>query len=400
MKIAVLTASRAEYGLLRPVIEALSAEPGWQVPLIVSGGHLAPSQGLTVREIEADGWPIAHRVPMLVEGDTPDALARSLALATIGLSDALAALQPDLLLLLGDRYELLAAAQAALLHRVPLVHLAGGDTSEGAYDESIRHALSKLAHVHAVTHASSAARVRQMGEDPARIHVVGSPGIDAILSRPRLDRAALEASLGAPLRARNWLVTLHPATLGGAPLDELRALQAALDALLAEQPDTGLWITQANADEGGAALNAGWAAWAGAAQGRPQARVYPSLGQQRFLSLLAQVDGVIGNSSSGLYEAPSFGIPTVDIGERQQGRLAADSVIRCAATPAAIGAALREAAARDCRATVNPYGDGHAAERIVALLRQLPPRAELLRKRFHPWPLPPHPATPPVAPAA
>jgi UDP-hydrolysing UDP-N-acetyl-D-glucosamine 2-epimerase len=375
-----VTGSRAEYGLLYWVLRELRDDPAFALQLVVTGMHLAAEYGHTVDEIEKDGFAIARRVEMLVAGDSPAATARSIALGIVGMSDAIEQLAPEIVLVLGDRFEIFAAAQACLVHNVPLAHIAGGDTTEGAIDEAMRHAITKMAHVHFATNAGSARRLRQLGEDPARIHVVGSPGLDHLRRTPLLDRAALEEALDSRLGRRNVLVTFHPVTLDDdAGVAELDALLDALDALPA---DTTLWCSRPNADTGGRAIAARLEAWA--VSRRNRVRVFASLGQLRYLSLMAQADAVVGNSSSGLYEAPSFGVPTIDIGDRQRGRLAAASVIRTAATRDAIGAALARAFATGRQTdVVNPYGDGDSARRITAVLRALPPPATLLKKTFH-----------------
>jgi UDP-hydrolysing UDP-N-acetyl-D-glucosamine 2-epimerase len=378
-RICVVTGSRAEYGLLYWVLRDLQAEPGVELQLVVTGMHLAPEFGLTVRQIEADGFDIALRVPMLLASDDAGGVAKSIGLGVIGLSDALQVLTPDIVLVLGDRFEILAAAQACLVHKVPLAHIAGGDVTEGAYDESMRHAITKMAQLHFVTNEDAAHRVRQMGEDPQRVHVVGSPGLDHLKRQRLLDRAALEQALGDTLGERNLLVTFHPVTL--ADDDGLGEFDELLAALADTGPGTTIWCSRPNADSGGRALAARLNAWADELGSR--VRVHTSLGQLRYLSLMAQVDAVVGNSSSGLYEAPSFGVPTLNIGERQRGRLAASSVLHCAAERQAITAGLERALALDCRGVVNPYGDGHSAARIVAALRSLPERSVLLRKPFH-----------------
>lgn len=377
-KVCVVTGSRAEYGLLEPVVAALRVEDGFELQLVVTGMHLAPEFGRTVSAIEADGHPIAERVEMLLSSDTPVGVTKSLGLGVIGFADVFDRLRPDVVVLLGDRFEILAAAQAALIANLPIAHIAGGDTTEGAFDEGIRHSITKMAHIHLVTNALAARRVVQMGEHPDRVHVVGSPGLDNLHRIPRLAREALARELDFQFRPRNLLITFHPVTLDpGASEAQLDELLAALDGL---GPDVGLLFTRANADTGGRGLNARLDRWL---DGRANAKTFTSLGQRRYLSLMAQVDAVVGNSSSGLYEAPSLGCPTVDIGDRQGGRLAAASVVRCAPTRAAIAAALEAAFALDCRRVVNPYGDGHSAARIVAVLRDEVGRPDLLRKTFH-----------------
>jgi UDP-N-acetylglucosamine 2-epimerase (non-hydrolysing)/GDP/UDP-N,N'-diacetylbacillosamine 2-epimerase (hydrolysing) len=379
MRICVVTGSRAEYGLLYWVLHDLRQTPGVELQLVVTGMHLAAEFGLTVREIEQDGFAISRRVEMLVDGDTRAAVAKSIARGIVGMSEAIEQLQPQLVLVLGDRFEIFAAAQACLVHRVPLAHIAGGDTTEGAYDESMRHAITKMAHVHFVTNEESARRVRQMGEDPQHVHVTGSPGLDHLLRRPLLDRAALESALGARLGERNLLITFHPVTL--AQDDGASQFQELLAALEQLDPRIKLWFTLPNADSGGRALGTALREWVQAHGDR--ARLYESLGQQRYLSLMSHSDAVVGNSSSGLYEAPSLHVPTVNIGDRQQGRLAADSVIHCPPQRAAIAAAIARAMTLDCTSVINPYGDGTAARRIVDVLRALPPADQLLKKSFH-----------------
>lgn len=377
-RICVVTGGRADYGLLRWVMHDIRAAGDLELQLVVTGSHLEVAFGMTVDQIEADGFRIDARVPLGLQGDDPGDTVRAMARCLTGVSDALETLKPDIMLVLGDRYEILAAAQAALIHGVPVAHIAGGDTTEGAFDEGIRHALTKLAHIHLATNETSAARIRQMGEAADRIHVVGSPGLDQLRRMPLLDRAALETALGASLGVRNILVTFHPVTLiPDRGLSEFGALLSALDAL---PDDVVKWITRPNADPGHRGIEEALDDWAG---DRPDVRVFASLGQLRYLSLMAQVDAVVGNSSSGLYEAPSLGVPTVDIGDRQKGRLAAASVIRCAAEAGAISDAIESAFSLDCSGVENPYGDGRSAGRIVQILRDAPPRAALLAKAFH-----------------
>jgi UDP-hydrolysing UDP-N-acetyl-D-glucosamine 2-epimerase len=291
--------------------------------------------------------------------------------------DALDRLEPDVMLVLGDRYEIFAAVQAAMLTRTPVAHIAGGDVTEGAIDDAMRHAITKVAHLHFATNAESAARIRQMGEADDRIFVTGNPALDQLRRVPLMDRAALEVALGQVLGHHNILMTFHPVTLAAdLGLSELDALLS----VLSEQPDdTTIWITRSNADSGGAQVNAKIDAWAA---GRSNVHVYTSLGLPRYMALLAQCDLVIGNSSSGLYEAPSFGTPTVNIGARQGGRLAANSIFTCLGEADAIRAAMAAAFVFDRASAVNPYGDGQSAARIIAALKSVPDSATLLHKRF------------------
>lgn len=377
-RICVVTGSRAEYGLLYWVLHDLHGQPEVELQLVVTGMHLSHEFGLTVREIESDPWPITRRVDMLVAGDSASATAKSIGLGVIGFAEVFEQLRPDIVVVLGDRFEILAAAQGALVQNVFLAHICGGDTTEGAFDEAMRHAITKMAHLHFVTNELSARRVRQLGEDPGSVHVVGNPGLDHLRRGPRLSREELAHSLGAPLGKRNALVTFHPVTLE--PDSGARQLNELLAALNSLPNDFFVWCTRANADTGGRELNRRVDAWAA---GRANVRVYSSLGQQRYLGLMAQVDVVVGNSSSGLYEAPSFCVPTVNVGDRQRGRLAAASVIHCEPRRSDIAAALNTALKLDCSSVINPYGDGYSAQRIVAQLLAQPLAGGAPKKHFH-----------------
>lgn len=379
--IAVVSGSRAEYGLLQPVLRALRQDPSFQLQLLVTGMHLAPEFGYTVRDIEADGWHIDARIETQLASDSGVGTAKSVGLGVMGFAEVLQRLQPDLLMILGDRFEIFAAAQAALFLNIPVAHIAGGDTTEGAQDEAVRHSITKLSHLHFTTNDSARARVVQLGEDPARVFAVGSPGVDQLLSLQLLDRKALATQLNLVFGRRNLLITLHPATLAEqSAQSQCRQLLAALDQL---EPDTTLIFTRANADQQGRAINALIEHYVTA---RPQAYLFDSLGQLRYSSLMALADAVVGNSSSGLYEAPSLYTPTVDIGERQRGRLRAESVVHCEAKATAIVAAIQAAYELDCGGVINPYGDGRAAPRILeALQRSAQARGGwrgLLQKRF------------------
>lgn len=377
-RICVVTGSRAEYGLLYWVLHDLQSDSDFELQLVVTGMHLAHEFGHTIDEIEKGSIPIARRVDMLVSGDTPSGTAKSIGLGVIGMSDVLEQLRPEIVLVLGDRFEVFATAQSCLVHNVPIAHIGGGDTTEGAIDESMRHAITKMSHVHFVTNELSAMRVRQLGEDPASIHVVGSPGLDHLRRLPLLDRAGLEQALGATLGAINILITFHPVTLE--PGEGLRQFAELLAALEGVTSDTFLWFTLANADSGGRELNRQLHQWV---RGRSNVRVYESLGQLRYLSLMSLADAVVGNSSSGLYEAPSFRIPTVNIGNRQRGRLSAVSVLHCEPSRDAIAATLHAALMLDCHEVKNPYGDGDSSRRIVQELRMLRLGPHLLQKHFH-----------------
>lgn len=379
-KVCIVTGTRAEYGLLRALALGVRDAPGLRLQLLVTGSHLSPEFGLTYREIEADGLPIDAKVEMLLSADTATATAKSMGLGMIGFADAFDRLRPDVVVLLGDRFEILAAASAALVACIPVAHLHGGETTEGAFDESIRHAVTKLSHLHFVAAGDYHRRVLQLGEQPGRVFQVGGMGVDAIQRLALLDRPALEAAIDFPLGPRNLLATFHPVTLDtqGAQ-QQMQALLDALDSLT----DTHLIFTLPNADSGGRMLTAMVQAWVAT---RPHARAYASLGQLRYLSALQLMDGVVGNSSSGLIEAPSLGTGTVNIGDRQRGRLRAPSVIDCAPERDAIITAIARlydpAFQRVVQARANPYGQGGAVEAIVSVLQQHPLDG-LLRKPFH-----------------
>lgn len=381
--LAAITGTRADYGMLQPVLALITKSRRFDLKVVATGMHLSPEFGLTYRAIEADGFAVADRVEMLLSSDTPVGIAKAIGLGTIGFAECFQRLQPDLLLIPGDRFEMLAAATAALPRRVPVAHLSGGDVTEGAIDEAIRHAITKMSHLHFVTNEPAARRLRQLGEDPGRIHLVGNPALDLIGRMDLMDRQAFEAAVGLKLRERNLLVTYHPVTLDDSPSAMgLSELLAALDAL---GPEVGLIFTKPNADTHGRVLIGMIDAFV---QGHPNAVAHVSMGQRLYYSAMKHVSMVVGNSSSGLLEAPSFGIPTVNVGDRQRGRVRAGSVIDTPADAAAIGAAIRKAFTLDVSGVANPYGDGKSAERIVKVLRGLGDPRGLVRKHFHDLPVP------------
>lgn len=380
-RVCVVTGTRAEYGLLKEVIGGVQVATDLTLQLIATGMHLSPEFGLTYKEIEADGFAIDERLEILVSSDTAVGVGKAMGLGLIGFADAFARLKPDIIVLLGDRFEILSAAAAALVAGIPIAHIHGGETTEGAFDEAIRHSVTKMAHLHFVAAAPYRDRVIQLGEDPERVFLVGGLGIDAIKRLKLLDRAGLEDALDFKLGARNLLVTFHPPTLE--PGEAASQMQALLDALDALGPDTHLIFTMPNADSGSRELRA---MVDGFVASHANARAFTSLGQFRYLSCMRHMDGVVGNSSSGIIETPSFHIGTIDIGDRQGGRLRADSVIDCAPQRKAIEEALEHLSSAGFQASLaqveNPYGNGGASERIVAELRSYP-LAGLLKKKFH-----------------
>jgi GDP/UDP-N,N'-diacetylbacillosamine 2-epimerase (hydrolysing) len=380
-KVCIVTGSRAEYGLLKWVIKGVSQSNLLDLQLVVTGAHLSPEFGLTYREIEEDGFRIDRRVEMLLSSDSAVGVAKSMSLGLSGLADALADLHPDVVVLLGDRYEMLAAASAALVSRIPVAHIHGGESSEGAFDESIRHAITKMSHLHFVAAQEYAQRVVQLGESPDRVFHVGGLGTDAISRIQLLRKADLEESLGIRFGRRNLLVTFHPATLDTqSSAQQMRELLSALESL----QDTTILFTMPNADTDGRSI---FGLIEEFVQRHPDnSRAFISLGQLRYLSCMQYVDAVVGNSSSGIAEAPTFKIATINIGSRQKGRLRATSVIDCEPTRESIGGALQRAASDEFRAqlreAVNPYGSGGASEAIVRVLETYP-LGGVLEKRFH-----------------
>jgi UDP-hydrolysing UDP-N-acetyl-D-glucosamine 2-epimerase len=380
-KICVVTGARADYGLLYWLLREIETERTLELQLAVTGMHLSPEFGLTVREIEADGFLIAERVEMLLSSDTPVGVAKAIGLGVIGFADAFARLRPDILVVLGDRFEVLAAAQAALVARIPIAHLHGGETTKGTFDEAIRHSITKMAHLHFVAAEPYRRRVIQLGEDPARVFNVGAPGLDHIRRTTLLDRAAFERSIEFEMGQPTFLVTYHPATLvERSAADGARELLRALDRFETAR----VLFTRTNADTGGRAVNELLEAYVEAHPKR--ARLFTSLGQQRYLSALRLVDLVVGNSSSGVIEAPAFGVPTVNIGPRQEGRLRAASVIDSAEDADAIAAAIERAMSPRFRAELegmaSPYGEGDTARRVVEVLLAVEIGEGLVMKRF------------------
>lgn len=379
-----MTGTRAEYGLLRWVMQGIKDAPDATLQVVATGMHLSPEFGLTYKEIERDGFRIDKKVEMLLSADTPSGVAKSMGVGMIGFADAFGELSPDLLLMLGDRFEVMAAASAAMAMRLPIAHLHGGEATEGLIDEAIRHSVTKMSHLHFVAAEEYRRRVIQLGESPNRVFLVGGLGVDSVLRVPLLSRSSLEASLGFAFRDRNVLVTFHPVTLETASAaTQMEELLAALD----DFPDMGIVLTMPNADTDGRVLFDMIERFVAS---RANARVYTSLGQQRYFSCISAVDAVVGNSSSGLAEVPSFKKATVNIGDRQRGRLKAASVIDCPPARGAITDAIRRVYTPEFQRVVvgvrNPYGDGGAADHIVEAIRTVELDG-IIKKRFHDIPV-------------
>jgi GDP/UDP-N,N'-diacetylbacillosamine 2-epimerase (hydrolysing) len=376
--IGVVTVSRSDYGHLVPVLEAIRDAPDLDLRLFVAGMHLSGDFGRTVEAIEADRWPIAERVAMLEASDTPEAVAVSTGRGVVGFARAYARQRPDLLLVLGDRFEMLAAAVAALPFALPLAHVHGGEASEGAMDNQIRHAITKLAHLHFASAPEHARRIAAMGEEAWRIHTVGAPGLDRLRTLAPLSREDVAGTLGLPLAGPWLLVTFHPVTLEhGDTTTHVDELLAAL-----EKVDATLVVTYPNADTAGRIIIDRVEELAARSS---RVRLARSLGDRLYLSLLAHADAMVGNSSSGLIEAPSFALPVVNVGSRQRGRLRGANVIDV--EPGrdeilqGVQAALAPGFRRRLEARDNPYGDGRAAARIVKVLREVALDARMIQKR-------------------
>jgi GDP/UDP-N,N'-diacetylbacillosamine 2-epimerase (hydrolysing) len=361
-------------------MKGIQQAPDLELTILATGMHLSPEFGLTYREIEKDGFHIYHKVEMPLDSDTPAGLAKSMGLGLIGFGEALQQLQPDLMLVLGDRFEIFSAVIAAMVARIPVAHISGGESTEGAFDEAIRHSITKMSHLHFVAAEEYRKRVIQLGEHPDRVFLVGGLGIDNIKRLTLLDRPALETALGFELGNKSLLITFHSVTLeSGTAEKQMTELLAALDAL----EDVRLIFTMPNADTGGRVLIAMVKKFV---SDHSNAKAYTSLGQLKYLSCIKYVDGVVGNSSSGLIEVPSFGKGTINIGDRQKGRLKADSVIDCEPDRQLIAKALQylfsDTFQKKMRCVHNPNGDGGASEKIVQILKSI--RLEcILKKSFN-----------------
>lgn len=378
-RICVVTGSRAEYGLLSGLLRRLKDDPTIDLHVLATGMHLNPDFGLTYREIENDGF-VVIKVPLPLDGRDNLQAARALGQGTSAISEMLAQLGPDIVVVLGDRIELLAVSAACLVLRIPMAHIHGGEITEGAIDDAIRHAVTKMAHLHFPAAETYRRRILQMGEPADHVITTGALGIDNIADIPPIAQDALQREIGFIWQFPLMVVTYHPETSSDLdPEAGCSTLLAALDAI----PDAYIAFTMANADPGGRIINEAIAAWI---RGREErAKLFPSLGARRYLSLLRHADAVVGNSSSGIIEAPALGVPTVNIGDRQKGRLRASSIIDCPTEADAIAEAIRLALSvdllRPAATDTPPYGHGGAASRIHAALRDWP-LAELRQKHF------------------
>lgn len=366
-KISILTATRAEYGLLKPLIIALKETKLFDVRLVVTGMHLSPEFGFTYREIEEDGIEIDDKIEILLSADTPSAISKSMGLAMISFADYFERLKPDMLIVLGDRYETLAVAMTAMNQRIPIAHLHGGEKTEGAVDEVIRHAITKLSYLHFTSTEEYRNRVIQLGESPDRVFCVGALGVENIMKEPLMNIAELEESIGFKLDEPYAVVTFHPVTLENS--SSQKQITELLDACKTFK-NMKFIFTKANSDADGRIINNEIDKFV---INNENSLSVASLGMKRYLSALKYARIVIGNSSSGLIEAPSFGIPTINIGDRQKGRIQSESIVNCEPIKEnivnAINVAMGEEFVSKSKRAKNPYGDGNTSSKIVNTIK-------------------------------
>ncbi|SHL93055.1 UDP-N-acetylglucosamine 2-epimerase [Mucilaginibacter sp. OK098] len=380
-KVCVVTGTRAEYGLLYWTIYGLHKDPDVELQLLVTGMHLSPEFGLTYKQIEADGFFITKKIEILLSSDSPVGISKSIGLGVMGFADAYQELSPDIILLLGDRFEIFSAAIAATIARIPIAHCHGGESTEGVIDEPIRHSITKMSHLHFTSTEEYRKRIIQLGEQPDFVYNFGALGIENINRLNLLSREVFEKSIAFKLNKRNILVTFHPVTLENATAEtQFKGLLEAVDNL----KEATIIFTKANADTDGRIINQLIDEYV--ARHGDKAVVFTSMGQLRYLSALQFVDVVIGNSSSGLIEVPSFKTATINIGDRQRGRIKAQSVIDSGATPVEINKAIDKALSLEFRNSLklveNPYGTSNASGNIIPLLKSIP-LDNLLKKEFY-----------------
>src|ERR1700684_1129412 len=383
-KIAVVTTSRADYSHLYWPLRDLSAHPDVDLKIVALGAHLSPEFGATVREIERDGFAIAERIECLLSSDTDVGMAKTIGVATLSLAHVLGRMRPDLLLLIADRYEMLAPASVALALRIPIAHIEGGEISEGAVDDAVRNALTMMSHVHFTSTQAARERVISMGEEPWRVHRAGAPSLDHLRRQTLYTRKQIEEQLGVALKHPTILVGYHPVTLARDTVREADALFAALQTLPHQ-----ILFCYPNADAGSRNLVERARSFA---TSREDAQVFVNLDVLTYWSLLRQIDVLVGNSSSGIMESASFALPTVNVGLRQQGRERARNVIDAAPAAPSMLAAMAKAKSVEFRRTLegmnNPYGEGVASEKIVEVLTAIPLGEELLMKSHAPLDVP------------
>lgn len=366
-KVCIVTGTRAEYGLLFWLMKEIESDNELELQVIVTGMHLSPEFGLTYKDVQKD-FKIDKKIEMLLSSDTPVGISKSMGLAQISFAEAYDELKPDIIVVLGDRYEIFSAVSAAMISRIPIAHLHGGETTEGAFDESIRHSITKMSHLHFTASNEYKNRVIQLGENPSKVFNVGGLGIDNIKRLKLLNKEEFEKSIDFKLNTKNILVTFHPVTLEDSTASQqFQNLLDAIDVL----EDTNIIFTKANSDTDGRVINSMIDEYV--SKNLSKSVCFTSLGQLRYLSALQHVDAMVGNSSSGLIEAPSFKVGTINIGDRQKGRIMADSVIDCDSDTISIKDGFEKLYSENfvklLLDVVNPYGDGGASEKIKELIK-------------------------------
>lgn len=378
--ISILTATRAEYGLLKPIIEKLGQQRDFKVRVVVTGTHLSPEFGMTYREIEEDGIEIDEKIEILLSADTPSAVSKTMGMAMISFADYFGRKKPDMLVILGDRYESLAVASVAMNYRIPIAHIHGGETTEGAMDEYIRHAITKLSYIHFTSTEEYRKRVIQMGEDPSRVKNVGATGVENALRERLMKKEELEKSIGLKLDKPYIVVTFHPVTL-----EEDTAKEQVLEILKFCQihNERQFIFTKANSDSGGRVINKILNDFA---KENDNAWLFDSLGRVRYLSLIKYSELVMGNSSSGLIEVPVFDVPTINIGDRQRGRVQGKTIINCNPDVESIEVAFKNVTSKEfkdsIKGRVNTYGSGDTSSKIVEHIREIFKEGIDLKKKF------------------
>lgn len=381
-KICFVTGTRAEYGLLSPLIKQIEADDNLVSQIIATGAHLSPEFGKTYRFIEDDGIKIDEKIEILLSSDSSVGISKTMGLALISLSEAYQRLNPDLIVLLGDRYETFVAAAAASIAKIPIAHLHGGETTEGAFDEAFRHAITKMSHVHFTSTEEYRKRVIQLGEQPESVYTVGAIGIDNIKQQSLMSKSELEYSLNFKFNENLILVTFHPVTLEDeTSKKQFKALLDSLDGI----NNISIIFTKANADSDGRIINQLIDEYV--KNNSEKSTAYSSMGQIRYLSAMQYASLVVGNSSSGIIEAPSFNVPTINIGDRQKGRIQAESVINCESETSSIKEAISTALTSEFRQRIanmkNPYGEGNTSLKILNLLKEYLESERSLKKAFY-----------------
>lgn len=370
MKICIATGTRAEYGLLKPLISAIDNDINFKLQILATGAHLSPEFGLTYQVIEKDGFKIDKKVEMLLSSDTSTSIVKSMGLGMIGFAEALYELSPDILVILGDRYEMLSIASSALIFNIPIVHIHGGEITEGAYDDAIRHSITKMSHLHFTSTEEYKNRIIQLGENPKNVYNVGAIGIDSIKNLPLLSKEELEKDLNIKFKEFNYQVTFHPSTLDKeSPENQFQILLNAIEL----QENSFFVFTKSNADTGGRIINQMIDDYVN--KNPQKAIAFTSLGNLRFLSVVKICDAIVGNSSSGIVEAPSLKTATINIGHRQKGRIQANTVVNTSVDVKEISQAFELIKSSEFKVRIkkgiNPYGEGNATNQIMNILKNM-----------------------------